>query len=79
MPTYRVTYAHDREDAKSETEKHGWGMREVVTDDEVTNADQVIEIARTIGKEEGYTSVGISKIELLVDENAKKQGDDSAD
>lgn len=66
MPVYRVTYAHSNVNSGEEDKQHGYAMQEVEVDHEVTTADELIEIARVIGNEHGYTSVGIIKTELKV-------------
>lgn len=71
MPVYRVTYAHDN------SEKHGYAMQEVEVDHDVTTVDDLFEIARVIGNNHGYTSVGIIKTELKVHDEEDTLTEDS--
>jgi hypothetical protein len=75
MLVYRVTYAHDNENSVDDQAKHGYAMQEVQVDHEVTTKEDLIEIARQIGTENGYTSVGIVKIELAVEDDEEEDLD----
>lgn len=68
MPTYRVYYAHENVNETDPKKRHGFATREIETDHEITTREEVIEIARQIGAEGGYTSVGITKTELKSDD-----------
>ena len=64
MLTYRVTYAHENANAQNEKERHGFAMQELQVDHEITTEADLVEIARNIGREHGYTKVAVMKTEL---------------
>lgn len=66
MLTYRVTYAHENAYAENEKERHGFATQELEVDHEITGPNDLVEIARVIGKENGYTKVAVMKTELKV-------------
>lgn len=67
MHIYRVYYAHENVNEPDETQKHGYAMQELEVDHEITTEEEVMEIARSIGREHGYTSVGVIKIEQRIE------------
>lgn len=71
MPTYRVTYAHSDENATNEKEQHGFATAEIDSDLPVETEEHLMEIARAIGHEHGYTSVGVMDIKLKVTDEEK--------
>jgi len=68
MLTYRVTYAHENENATDEKQKFGYATQELQVDHPITTQEDLVEIGRVIGREHGYTKVGIMKTELKVEE-----------
>lgn len=71
MLTYRITYAHENANETDEKKRHGYAMQEVLVDHEITETEDLVEIARSIGKEQGYTSVGIVKVEQKIEDDAE--------
>lgn len=77
MFKYQVKFAHMNENATDDKERHGEGIIEIETDEEVTTQEHLLEIARSIGTKYGYTQVGIESILQMVkvieqdDEEAK--------
>lgn len=71
MYKYKVKFAHEDENATSEEERHGAGMIDIETDHLVESREDLVEIARTIGKKNGYTKVVITAIvQEIEDEEA---------
>lgn len=70
MYKYLVRFAHE-DDRKPEgaEDRHGAGQIEIETDIEVTKAEHLTEIARTIGMKNGYTKVGITDIKEMIEED----------
>ena len=65
--TYRVTYAHENDNATDDKKKHGYAVQELQVDHEIRTQDDVVEIARQIGHEFGHTKVAIVKIEQKIE------------
>lgn len=67
MPTYRVEFAHEDENAH-EAVRHGKGSMEISTDlpiesdDSTTYKQRTYEVARAIGQELGKTKIAILSI-----------------
>jgi len=56
---YLVTYAH--EDATQE-DSHGWGVIKVALEDRIKTKADLYSVAAFIGRDRGFTKVGIVKI-----------------
>lgn len=68
MFKYQVKFAHLNENATDDKERHGEGLIEIETDEEVTSQEHLVEIARSIGTKYGYTTVGIESILQMIEE-----------
>lgn len=69
MLTYRITYAHENANETDPEKRHGYATQELQVDHEITTPEEIMEIARQIGKTGDYTSVGIMNVEQkIVDE-----------
>lgn len=71
MPTYTVNYAFQVAGAEDKPEKERWGFGRVpiTTEVEPTSDDHFMEIARTIGKKNGYEVVRVQHITETVPED----------
>lgn len=68
MFKYQVKFAHSNENATNDKERHGEGLIEIETDEEVRTKEHLVEIARSIGTKYGYTTVGVESILQMVEE-----------
>lgn len=62
MPNYSVQYAFSNDDPDVKEKKFGYAKTEINTDVPVETEEQRIEIARYLGNQGGYTSVGVMNI-----------------
>lgn len=69
--TYRVHYIADDNTKTTVDDRHHEGLQTVETDAEIETLDQVLEISKFIGHENGYTSVQIvsflKELEVVTD------------
>lgn len=63
MPNYTVQYAFTNDDAELKDKKFGYAKTQINTDLPIETEEHRIEVARFIGRERGYTSVGIMDVQ----------------
>lgn len=63
MPNYTVQYAFSNDNADAKDKKFGYAKTQINTDLPVETEEHRIEIARYLGQQGGYTSVGIMDIQ----------------
>lgn len=74
---YQVNYAWENDTMPTDSEeRHGLGHMTVYVDHEVRTKEDLIEIARSIGKANDYTQVGITRIVQVVE---AEEGNDEHD
>lgn len=70
MYKYLVKFAHEDDSKPADSEeRHGAGQIEIEVDHLVESQEDLIEIARTIGKKNNYTKVGIVNIVQMVEDD----------
>lgn len=70
---YLVRFAHEDETQEDEAKRHGAGQIEITTDHLITTEADKMEIARFIGKKNGYTKVGITHILQMVEDEGEEE------